>query len=233
MLRLPLIAMVTDRRRYGPDDATACERLVDAARTAAAAGVDVIQIREPGLDDRQLVDLTRRIVHAARGRPCRIVVNARADVAIAGGAHGVHLRGTSPSAPRVRAKVTQDFIIGRSVHSVDEAVAVGDRGGCDYLIFGSVFSSVSKSGSHPVAGVETLGRVCASVRLPVLAIGGITLDRAAEVAANGAAGIAAIDLFASLPPPAETNVPAPTWTALIAQIRAIFERASHRVRYQQ
>ncbi len=184
MPRLPLIAMVTNRRRYGGDQATARERLIEASRQAAAAGVDMIQIREPDLDDRQLAGLTAEIVAATAGTPCRVVVNARTDIALLEGAHGVHLRGTSPSAARVRTIVPPGFLVGRSVHSVDEAEEVERAGGCDYLIFGTVFPSVTKGIDHAVAGVDMLAAVCARVRLPVLAIGGVTVERAVEAAAK-------------------------------------------------
>ncbi len=79
---------------------------------------------------------------------------------------------------------------------MDEAKAVESAGGCDYLLFGTVFPSASKPADHPVAGVGALAAVCRGVRLPVLAIGGIAIDNADAVSAAGAAGIAAIGLFA-------------------------------------
>jgi thiamine-phosphate pyrophosphorylase len=229
MSRPPFIAMVTDRRRFGADEGTACARLVDAAGHAAAAGVDVIQVRERGLDDRRLLGLIRRIVDAVRAEPCRVVVNARTDVALAARAHGVHLRGTSPPASRVRSICGPDFLIGRSVHALREAVAVEREGGCDYLIFGSVFPSLSKGLDHPVAGIDALGRVCASVRLPVLAIGGIGVDRVAAVAAAGAAGIAAIDSFAVAAQAGADRDPAAELGALVMSIRASFASSARSI----
>jgi thiamine-phosphate diphosphorylase len=126
-----------------------------------------------------------------------VVVNDRLDVALAARAAGVHLPGRAMPAVSVRSIVPGGFLIGRSVHSQGEAVEVERGGGCDYLVFGSVFASASKAPGHPVAGLEALARVCASVRLPVLAIGGITLARVPEVARTGAAGIAAVGLFAT------------------------------------
>jgi thiamine-phosphate pyrophosphorylase len=221
MLRTPIIAMVTDRRRFGADEAVACERLVAAARHAADAGVDLIQIRESGLDDHRLLALTRGIVEAARGRHVRVLVNARADVAMAGGAHGVHLRGTAPPASRLRGIASSGFLVGRSVHSIVDAIEAERDGGCDYLIFGTVFPSASKRADHPVAGAGLLARVCASVRLPVLAIGGMTVERAGEIAAAGAGGLAAIDLFAAVGAAEETK---DAWPALISRLREAFAR---------
>jgi thiamine-phosphate pyrophosphorylase len=169
---------------------------LDTIREAARGGINVIQIREPRLDARSLVTLVRAAIDAVAGYPARVVVNDRLDVALAAGAAGVHLRGDSIAAADARALAPAGFLIGRSVHSVSEAAGVARGGGCDYLLFGTVFESASKPPGHAAAGVETLGRVCAAVTLPVLAIGGVTLANADRAAAAGAAGIAAIGLFA-------------------------------------
>ena len=189
--RRPTLCLVSDRRAIG-------ERpLVALIGEAARAGVDLIQIREPDLDDRALVTLARAAVAAVRGTPARVIVNDRADVALAAGAAGVHLRGDSMPAGRVRAMTGPGFLVGRSVHDEGEAAAVDAEGACDYLIFGTVFPSSSKPPEHRAAGLEALGRVCARVDARVLAIGGIPIDRAPEAARAGAAGIAAIQLFAT------------------------------------
>jgi thiamine-phosphate pyrophosphorylase len=124
-----------------------------------------------------------------------VVVNDRLDVALAAGAHGVHLRGDSYPAARVRAVVPPGFLVGRSVHSAGEAVAVAAAGGVDYLVFGSVFATASKAGQPP-AGLPELAAVAAAVPVPVLAVGGVTVEHAGRVAQAGAAGAAAIGLFA-------------------------------------
>ena len=168
---------------------------LDRIGAAARAGADLIQIREPQLSSRDLFDLTRRAVDGVRGTIARVLVNERADIAIAAGAAGVHLRGDSVAASRVRAIVAEGFVIGRSVHSVREARDADEDGGCDFVLFGTVFQSAGKPRGHRVAGIDELRLVSAAVRLPVLAIGGVIVDRVAEVAAAGAAGIAAIGLF--------------------------------------
>lgn len=161
------------------------------ARAAIDAGVDLIQVREPDLEAAQLVALTGDIVAAARGTATRVLVNDRLDVALAGGAGGVHLRGDSAPATSVRTIVPPGFLIGRSVHGVAEAQAAA---GADYLIAGTVFPSRSKPGVDGL-GAAGLGAIVRATVLPVLAIGGITVDRADQVARSGAAGIAAIGLF--------------------------------------
>lgn len=168
---------------------------LDDVRRAAASGVDLIQVRERGISDRGLLAFTRRALAAARDARARVLVNARTDIALAAPAHGVHLPAASPAAPRVRALTPPGFLVGRSVHDVDEALRAEQQGGCDYLVFGTVYPSASKPAGHPVSGVGALARVCAAVRLPVLAIGGIGPERLTEVAAAGAAGVAAIGVF--------------------------------------
>lgn len=186
--------MVTDHRRYGDigEDTAMC-RLVGDADRAARAGVDVIQVRERGVADRLLLDLVRRVAEAA-GPAVRVVVNGRTDVAIAAGAQGVHLPASAPPASRLREIVPGGFLIGRSVHTTAEAVAAERAGGCDYLIFGTVYPTISKPDRVP-AGLEALEQVCGAVRLPVVAIGGIVPEHARAVARAGAAGIAAIGMF--------------------------------------
>jgi thiamine-phosphate diphosphorylase len=196
-LRRPIIAMVTDRRQSAASQETGLDMVVAAAGRAARAGVDLIQIRERDIDDRSLLALVAGVRNAVGGTHAQVLVNDRIDLAMASQADGVHLPAQAVAASRARAMVPEGFLVGRSVHSEPEALAADHDGGCDYLIFGSVFASASKRAGHPVAGPDALARVCESVRLPVLGIGGITVERAPEVARAGASGIAAIGLFAT------------------------------------
>jgi thiamine-phosphate pyrophosphorylase len=124
-----------------------------------------------------------------------VLVNDRIDVALAAGAHGVHLRGDSVPASRARQIVPPGFVLGRSVHSLAEAERATEGGGLDYLLFGHVFETSSKAGLK-AAGVSTLSDIAHATPLPVLAVGGMTVDRLDEVARSGASGFAAIGLFA-------------------------------------
>ena len=188
----PVLCLITDRRRFG----AAWERpLIERVRAAARAGVHLIQVRERDLEGGPLAVLTGRCVDAVRGTPARVVVNDRLDVALAVGADGVHLRADSMDAARVRRIVPPGFLIGRSVHTVEEAVAASGGGALDYLIFGTVFETVSKPGRE-AAGLDRLARVSAATTIPVLAVGGISPSRTAGVARAGAAGVAAIGVFA-------------------------------------
>jgi thiamine-phosphate diphosphorylase len=187
----PVICLVSDRQRLAGGSAGLIEQVAAAAR----AGVHLVQIRERDLEAGELTRIATAAVAAVRGTATRILINERTDVALAAGAHGVHLRGDSASAARVRRIVPPGFLIGRSVHSIDEAVRAAEGGGLDYLMFGTVFETASKPG-RAAAGADALRSVAAATALPVLAVGGITMNRLAEVAAAGAGGFAAIGLFA-------------------------------------
>jgi thiamine-phosphate pyrophosphorylase len=183
--------MVTDRRRLAADQET---HLIERVVAAARAGVHLIQARERDLEARPLTRLVTRLIEAVRGTGARVLVNDRLDVALAAGAHGVHLRGDSLPAARARRMAPPAFLIGRSVHSREEALRAQDGGGLDYLVFGTVFDTESKPG-RGVAGLDALAEVAAATRLPVLAIGGITHGTLPRLQQAGAAGFAAIGLF--------------------------------------
>jgi thiamine-phosphate pyrophosphorylase len=188
----PVVCLITDRARV----AGGADGLVECVGWAARAGVHLVQVRERDLEGGGLTALVRRCVGAVAGTRARVLVNDRLDVAIAAGAHGVHLRSDSLPASAVRSRCPHGFLVGRSVHSREEAVeAVADRG-LDYLLFGTMFPTASKPGRQP-AGPSTLASVVASTRIPVLAVGGVTPDNVCEVAAAGAAGFAAIGMFAT------------------------------------
>ena len=190
----PLICLVTDRRRVRPAGENSLLRLIGGA---ARAGIDLVQIREAALTDRQLLQLTRGAVAAVSGTATRILVNDRADVAIAAGAHGVHLRADSVSAGHVRTLSPPGFTVGRSVHSRAEAIEAA-RSGVDYLVAGTVYATPSKPGHTSWLGISGLSDIVGAVDLPVLAIGGVVADKVWDVAATGAAGVAAIGLFADV-----------------------------------
>jgi thiamine-phosphate pyrophosphorylase len=189
--------MISDRfRPNGPPAAGApADRLAARVAVAARAGVHLVQIRERDLDGGPLVRLVRACVQGVRGTPARVIVNDRVDVALAAGAHGVHLRADSMPAARVRALTPAGFLVGRSVHAADEAARVDADGGLDYLVFGTVFASRSKPGQPP-SGTGMLAEVVRATRLPVLAVGGVAPANFEAVARTGAAGFAAIGLFA-------------------------------------
>jgi thiamine-phosphate pyrophosphorylase len=183
------IHLVTDRRRY----AWSIPELERHVGWLLDAGVDVVQVRERDLPDRALATLVAAVVARAAGSGARVLVNDRADVAIAAGAAGVHLREDSVPAPRARAIAPAGFVIGRSVHDTAGVRGATEAGGCDYLLFGTVFQSPGKPAGHPVAGTAALAEACAATPWPVLAIGGIRPDNAGAACAAGARGVAAVD----------------------------------------
>jgi len=152
----------------------------------AASRATIIQLRAPG---RSTCDLEQDATRLVASSPVPVVISSRCDVAVACGAAGVNLpeRDISPAEART---LLGERLIGRSVHSLESAVAA-EAGGADYVIFGPVWPSTSHPDVQP-AGVEALARVA---RIPVLAIGGVTAERMAACRAAGAAGYAAISAF--------------------------------------
>ncbi len=196
----PLVCMVSDRRRLAPaarpDD---IEPLSAFILSAVQAGVDLVHIREPDLPARPLIALVQRAVAAAMSTHTKIIVNDRVDVAVVAGAHGIHLKGTSISAARVRSMAPPRWWVGQSVHGIhDVERLVGSRviEHVDTLTVGAVFETDSKPGGQPV-GLAVLEDVARRVSLPILAIGGITIERAALVARAGAAGVAVVGTLAT------------------------------------
>jgi thiamine-phosphate diphosphorylase len=189
------LCLVTDRHRLSPDARTTRDELVAlevALDEAAAAGIDVIQVRERDLEAADLEAFVARVVRRTRGTPTRVVVNERADVARAAGADGVHLRSDGPPIERIRAWGPPSWWVGRSIHSAAE----GERHqAADYLLFGTTFTSTSKPGGAPVAGLAALREAVRLSERPIWAIGGITPETAAASIEAGAKGVAAIAAF--------------------------------------
>jgi thiamine-phosphate pyrophosphorylase len=186
-----LLCYITDRRQL---------RSVSLAafiRETVRAGVDMVQVREKDLPSRELITLVEEALSATREPGmggARVVVNDRVDVALAGGADGAHLAAHSMPVQVVRRFVPRAFVIGVSCHSLDEAMAA-ESGGADYLVLGPVFETPSKLGYGPPLGLEKLGNVTSRIRIPVLALGGITVDRVRPCLEAGASGIAGIRIF--------------------------------------
>lgn len=186
--RPPLLYLITDR--------TLCRTrsVLDLIEEAARAGVDLIQIREKDLPTRRLCALVEEAAARIAGTPACLLVNDRVDVALTCGAHGVHLTTQSLPAAIVREIVGPEILIGVSTHSLEEAHAA-EAGGADFLVLGPVFETPSKRPYGSPLGLATFARIAARMRIPVLAIGGITPENAPTVLAHHAAGVAAIRMF--------------------------------------
>jgi thiamine-phosphate pyrophosphorylase len=188
--------MITDRRRLGP---RAEEAVVRRVGVAARAGIHLVQIRERDMADGALVALVERAVAAVRGTRARVLVNDRVDIALAAGAHGVHLRSDSVPAARVRAVTPPAFLIGRSVHSREEVAALAAEGAVDYVLFGTVFQTTSKPGEAASGLAGFVKAAEAAGGLPMLAVGGMTSENVRRLAGTGCAGFAAIGQFSDGP----------------------------------
>ena len=192
-----LLCLVTDRRGFATflgEGGDPLGLLEEQVALAAGAGVDLVHVRERDLGAGALAALVARLVERARGSRTRILVNDRLDVALAAGAGGVHLRGDSVATPRARAAAPPGFVVGRSVRTAAEARRAGEAG-ADYVVLGTVFPTPSKPGDRPLVGVEELRRAASISPVPVLGIGGVSEARVRDIAAAGAAGLAAIRLF--------------------------------------
>ena len=202
-----LLYYITDGRQLGSE-----ARLLEKIAEAAEAGVDYIQLRELHLTARALERVASeaaRMVRQAKSRT-KLLINSRTDVALAVGADGVHLRGSDIAASEARsiwakASGRTDAVIGVSCHSLPDVLSAEGHG-ADLAVFGPVFG---KQGSNePPVGLDALRRVAArggpidkkveagqSLRMPALALGGITPENAVDCVRAGAAGVAAIRMF--------------------------------------
>lgn len=179
----PALVLVTDSARLRD------RALEDVVREAVLGGVSVVQLREKAMPHAALVALGARVRDAIAGRAL-FFVNGDVDAAVALVADGVHVPEDGPAIAGVRARVGGGVLISRAAHSVDAAVRA-ERDGADIVQLGTTFETASKPGRAAI-GVEGVRAVCATVRVPVIAIGGITAANAGGVLCAGAAGVAVI-----------------------------------------
>jgi thiamine-phosphate pyrophosphorylase len=154
----------------------------------------MVQIREKDLSTRELVALVKGALAGAAETKTRILVNDRLDLALGLGAAGIHLGTQSMSGDVVRRIAPRDFIVGVSCHSLDDALRA-EAAGANYILLGPIFPTPSKLAYGPPLGLETLRETAAQSKIPVLALGGINVERARLCLEAGARGLAGISIF--------------------------------------
>jgi thiamine-phosphate pyrophosphorylase len=183
------------------DPAVAGSRsLADLVRTALDAGVRLFQLRMKTPETRGLYAMAAALCPLARAGGGTFIVNDRVDVAKAVGADGVHLGQEDLPLADARKILGPDKLIGISTHTLAQALEA-EAGGADYIGFGPIFPTATKANPDPVVGVAGLREVRAKVRIPIVAIGGITPKNAADVRAAGADCCAVVSAVLSAPDP--------------------------------
>ena len=177
--------MVTDRTVTHGDLAD----LVQRAARAVQGGVDLVQLREKSLPAGELLGLATSLLDAIGGR-AKLIVNDRADVALAAAAQGIQLGEDGLPVSAARKTLGTGALIGRSVHSASGA-SQAETDGADFLFVGTMFASRSHPGVEP-AGTDLMRRISRNCRLPLIGIGGITPENAPEVIEAGGSGVAVI-----------------------------------------
>lgn len=178
------VYLITDFMRVGKS------RFLGALEEALQSGVRAIQLREKNMHPKDLLALALEVNSMTQRYNAKLLVNDRADIAIMAGADGVHLREASVKVSDVKNKFP-NLIVGVSTHSI-EGACLADRQGADFITFSPIYETPSKSNYGPPQGLAPLRQVTQSVHLPVLALGGITLNRVPECLEHGAFGVAVI-----------------------------------------
>src|SRR5262245_56265562 len=192
MPRVPSLVLVTDRH------ATGGRELADVVAAALDAGLPAVQLREKDLSGGTLLALAERLRALTSRTGALLLVNAPVDVAIAAAADGVHLGARSMPVDVVRRLLPAGALVGVSTHAPDEVAASS----VDFVHFGPVYFTPSKSGYGPPHGEQRVREAAAVARIPLLAIGGITADRVRAVRAAGASGAAVIRAILAAEDPA-------------------------------
>ncbi|MFO8055827.1 MAG: thiamine phosphate synthase [bacterium] len=169
---------------------------VELARRALSAGVRVIQLRAKNMAAGEMCELARKMTGLCREHDGLFIVNDRLDVALAADAHGVHVGQDDLPLEAARRLAPEDFVIGVSTHSLEEA-RQAENAGADYIGFGAMYETLTKEDVTPPRGKEGLAEVVASVSVPVIAIGGIKAEHIKEIKEAGVAGAAVISALIS------------------------------------
>ncbi len=189
-----ILYAISDRRLAGEGG------LVGQLSSLIRGGADWVQLREKDLPDRALFEVLKALRWEALRFGARLLVNGRPDLALAAGAAGVHLPSEGLPTKEVRRLCPSPLLVVRSCHSLEEVLRAAEEG-ADAVTLGPVFATPSKAPFGAPLGLEALKEACARSPIPVLALGGISRGRVAEVLGAGASGVAAIRLFAEMENP--------------------------------
>ena len=184
--------LITDRRRC------AAEKLQPVIEEACRAGVKAVQLREKDLSARALFQLAHEMKNICHRYGTKLFINDRADIAAAVAAAGVQLTAQSLPLPAARAALSKTKLVGVSTHSLADAEHTA-AAGCDFILFGPIFETPSKSVFGPPQGLGRLQDVAKRVSVPVFAVGGITPARSRECLEHGAFGVAVISAIMGAP----------------------------------
>ncbi len=192
MVRKPLIYLITDGEMTAENFAEKSLQTLKLIEKAVEAEVSLIQIREKQLSAKMVFKLTSKAAEITTNTNTKLLVNDRADVALAAAADGVHLTSKSLSAEIIRASFPKNFIIGVSAHTLAE-VEMAKLTGADFSTFSPIFATASKAKYGAPQGIAALREVVETVReFPIIALGGIDENNFSDVLKSGASGIAAI-----------------------------------------
>ena len=217
LARSLLLYAVTDRHWLG--DRT----LYDVVRESLEGGVTFLQLREKDLDEEAFFDEAVKLQAMAKDYGVPFVINDNVDIAIKMNADGVHVGQHDMEAGDVRALIGPDKILGVSAQTVDQAV-LAEKRGADYLGVGAVFPTGSKDDADDVS-FETLKAICRAVSIPVVAIGGITLENTPDLTGSGICGIAVISAIYARDNIKEAS--AALRKASYDMVHALYEKEAH------
>jgi len=193
----PLIYLITSGQTSERTTPAAEEfsSILELVQAAVVAQIDLVQIREKNLTASVLYQLASSAAGITSETATKLLINDRSDIAAAAGADGVHLTTSSLPTTVVRQTFGDDFLIGVSTHSLEEA-KLARQGGADFAVFGPVFETASKKEFGDPPGLTALSRVCSELSpFPILALGGVVMGNVTECIRAGARGLAAIRML--------------------------------------
>lgn len=171
---------------------------LDVAREAVKGGATIIQFREKGKSTREILEMAMALHELLADREIPLIINDRLDIALAVGASGVHIGQDDMSLEVARRILGSERIIGVSARNLEEAVRAA-RGGADYLGVGPIFATSSKGDAGEPTGLKTLSDIKKTIDIPIVAIGGVSLDNVEAIIEAGADGVAVISAVAFAP----------------------------------